>query len=77
MELERNEESGEMYSTNEQGEYAPEEGVPCFSVQGLTNTLTEIGQEVSEVEPPVREYAMLLEVMMVDCPGHLCPPAFS
>ena len=33
--------------------------------------LTEIGQEVTEVQPPARKYAMLLEVMMVDCVG--CP----
>ena len=77
MELERSEESGGMYSPDEQGEYAPEEGAPHFSVQGLTNTLTEIGQEVTEVQPPVREYVMLLEVMMADHPWHLHPPAFS
>ena len=77
MELERSEESGEMYSHDEQGEYAPKEGAPCFSVQGLSDALTEIGQEVTEVQPPVGEYAMLLEVMMVDHPGCLCPLSFS
>ena len=77
MEPERSEESGEMYSPDEQGEYTPEEGSPHFSVQGLTDALTEIGQEATEVQPPAREYAMLLEVMMADHPG--CPhtPAFS
>ena len=51
--------------------------MPCLSVQGLTNALTEIGQEVAEVQSSVEEYAMLLEVTMADHPGHLCPPAFS
>ena len=77
MEPERSEEAGGMYSPDEQGEYEPEEGAPCFSVQGLTDALTEIGQEVTKVQPPAREYAMLLEVMMVDHAGHLHPPAFS
>ena len=43
MELGRSEESGEMYSPDEQGEYAPKEGAPCFFVQGLTDALIEIG----------------------------------
>ena len=77
MELERNEESGKMFFPNKQGEYTPKEGAPYFSVQGLTDSLTEIGQEVTEVQPPVREYAMLFEVMMVDHPGCLHPLAFS
>ena len=70
MKLERSEESREMYSPHEQGDYVPEEGAPHFSVQGLTNALTEIGQEIAEVLPPAKEYAMLLEVMMADHPGH-------
>ena len=77
MKPERSEESGEMYSPDEQGEYVPEEDAPYFYVQGLTDTLTEFGQEVTEVQPAVREYAMLLEVMMADCLGCPHPPAFS
>ena len=77
MEPERSEESGEMYSPDEQGEYIPKEGVPCFSVQGLTDTLTEIGQKVTKVQPSLREYAMLLEVTMADRLGCLRPLAFS
>ena len=77
MELESSEESGEMYSPDEQGEYMLEEGAPHFSVQGLTDTLTEVSQEVTEVQSPAKEYVVLFEVMMVDYPGHLHPPVFS
>ena len=29
------------------------------------------------VQPPSEEFALLLKVMMADCPGRSCPPAFS
>ena len=77
MELESSEESREMYFPDEQGEYALEEGVPHFAVQGLTDALTEVSQEVMEVQPPTEEYVMLFEVMMADHPEHQHPPVFS
>ena len=46
-----------------------------FSVQGLMDMLTDIRQEVTEVQPPSREFAMQLEVMTADCLGHPHPPA--
>ena len=33
--------------------------------------------EVTVVQPPSEEYALMLEVTMADHPGHPCPPAFS
>ena len=33
--------------------------------------------EVTVVQPPAKEYALLLEVTMADQPGHPCLPAFS
>ena len=60
-----------MYSLNKQGEYMPELGMQNFSVQGLADVLTTLDPEVTEVPPPAEEYALLLEVMMVDPPG--CP----
>ena len=35
MECDREEESGEMYSPNESGEYTPHGDAPNFTVQGL------------------------------------------
>ena len=32
---------------------------------------------VTEVQPPPEEFALQLEVMMANCSGHPCPPAFS
>ena len=66
MELQR-EESGEMYSPDDQGEYAPTEaGRQNFSIQGLSDTLTSLDFEVTMVQPLVEEYALLLEVTMAD-----------
>ena len=51
MESSKGEESAEMYSPDEQGEYTPEvaapEGALCFSIQGLIDALTT---EVSDVQ---------------------------
>ena len=74
MEPNKGEESGEMYSFDEQGGYTPEEGVAHFSVQGA---LTTIEMEVTEVQLPSTEFAMQLEVMMADHLGHPHLPAFS
>ena len=75
MDSDRHEDSGEMYSPDKQGEYTPLDGAPKFSMQGLSDALADVGEEISE--SPVEEYAMMLEVMMADHPGRPCPPAFS
>ena len=66
MEPNKDEESGEMYSPEDQGEYMLKVGVWSFSVQGL-----------SKVQPPSEEFTLLLEVMMADHPGCPCPPVLS
>ena len=75
MDFDRCEHSGEMYSPDEQGEYALLNGAPRFSVQGLSNALADVGEGVTE--PPAEEYAMMLEVVMADHPGRPHPPTFS
>ena len=54
MEREREEESGDMYSPNESGEYTPCGDVPNFTVQGLQDALTEAESVVTEPPPPSR-----------------------
>ena len=76
MEPNKSEESGEMYSPDDQGEYMPEASTLSFSVQGLSDALMAL-ETVTEVQPPSEEFALQLEVMMANHPGHLCPPAFS
>ena len=56
-----------MYSPDEQGEYMPLDSIPRFSMQGLSDTLADVGEGITE--PPAEEYAMILEVTMADCPG--------
>ena len=75
MDSDRHEDSGEMYSLDEQGEYMPLDGTPRFSMQGLSDALADVKERITE--PPVEEYAMMLEVTMADHPGWLHPPAFS
>ena len=75
MDSDRRKDSGEMYSPDEQGEYAPLDGTPKFSMQGLSNALADVGEGITE--PLVEEYAMMLEVMMADHPGWPHPPTFS
>ena len=75
MDCNRYEDSGEMYSPDEQGQYIPLNGALRFSMQGLSNTLADVGEGITE--PPAEEYAMMLEVMTADQPGWPCPPAFS
>ena len=77
MDFHHGEESGEMYSPDEQGEYTPVDGAQALTVQGLTDALSGLELEDTVVEPPKEELILQLEVMMVDCPGHPCPPAFS
>ena len=76
MDSHRGEESGEIYSPNEQGEYTPEDGAQALTVQGLTDMLSGLESEDTVVEPPKEELILQLEVTMVDRPGHPRPPAF-
>ena len=48
MELHQ-EDSGERYLADEQGEYVPEVGAQNFSVQGLSDVLVSLNPEVTEV----------------------------
>ena len=75
MDSDRHEDSGEMYSPDEQGEYMLLDGTPRFSMQGLSDALADVGEGINE--PPVEEYTMMLEVTMADHPGQLHPPTFS
>ena len=77
MEPNKGEESGEMYSPDDQGEYMPEAGMMSFSIQELSDALTVLDTEVTMFQPPSEEYALLLEVTMADCPGCPHPPTFS
>ena len=65
MELNR-EDAGEMYSPDKQGEYMPKVGSQNFSIQGLSDMLTSLESEVTVVQPPAEEYALLLEFIMAD-----------
>ena len=76
MEPNKSEESGEMYSPDDQGEYVHEVGALSFSIQGLSDALTAL-ETMTEVQPPSEEFALQLEVMMADQSGHPHPPAFS
>ena len=58
MESSKGEESGEMYSPDEQGEYVSKVGASNFSVQGLSNALTALETEVTEVQLPSVEFAL-------------------
>ena len=77
MEHEGEEESGEMFSPNESGEYMPCDNVARFTVQGMRDALTVAESTVTEPPHLADEYIIQLEVTMVDWPGRLCPPAFS
>ena len=72
MDSDRCEDSGEMYSPDDQGEYTPLDGAPRFSMQGLSNALADVGEGITQ--PPAEEYAMMLEVTMANRPH---PPVFS
>ena len=75
MDSDRHEDSGEMYSPDEQGEYMLLDGTPRFSMQGLSDALADVGERING--PPAEEYTMMLEVMMADHPGWPHPPVFS
>ena len=65
MELHQ-EDSGEMYSPDDQGEYVPEVGMQSFSIQSLLDALTSLDFKLTVVQPPAEEYTLLLEVTMAD-----------
>ena len=55
MDSDRHEDSGEMYSPDEQGKYMPLDGTQRFSMQGLSDALADVGEGITE--PPAEEYA--------------------
>ena len=71
----RHKDSGEMYSPDDQGEYTSLDSAPQFSMQGLSDVLADVGEEMDET--PAEEYVMLLEVTMADHPDQPHPPALS
>ena len=75
MDLNRHEDSGEMYSPDDQGEYTSLDETPQFSLQGLSDVLADIGEGTGQTS--AEEYALTLEVTMADRPGRPRPPAFS
>ena len=56
MDANHRDESGEMYSPNEQGEYMSMDGAPRFSVQELSDALSGLGSKDTIVEPPQRKW---------------------
>ena len=60
MEPNKGEESGEMYSPDDQGENLSEVGMLSFSVQGLSDALTTLDSEVTMIQPSSQEFALLL-----------------
>ena len=77
MDSHHGEESGKMYSPDDQGEYTLADGTQAVTVQGLTDALSGLESEDTVVEPPEEELILQLEVKMADCPGRPCPLAFS
>ena len=75
MDCDRREDSGEMYSPDNQGEYTPLDETPRFSLQGLSDALAGIGEGMGKTS--VEEYALMLEVTMANRPGRPHPPTFS
>ena len=66
MECEREEESGEMFSPNESGEYTLHGDMESFTVQGLRDALTAVESTITEPPCPTDEFINQLEVMMAD-----------
>ena len=75
MDPDRREDSGDMYSPDDQGEYTSLDETPRFPLQGLSNTLADVGKGTGKTS--AEEYALTLEVMMADRPGYPHPPVFS
>ena len=66
-----------MYLPDDKGEYMSKVGMQNISIQGLSNALMTLESEVTVVQPPAEEYALLLEVTMAVQPRYLYPPTFS
>ena len=47
MDSYRHQDSEEMYSPDEQGEYVPLNGAPRFSMQGLPNALADVREGIT------------------------------
>ena len=75
MDPDRREDSREMYSPDDQGEYTSMNKAPRFSLQGLSDALVDVREGTGETS--AEEYAMMLEVTMADCPSRPHPSAFS
>ena len=78
MEHEREEESGEMYSPNESGEYTLHSDcteLHCAGVEGCSHQSRVC--MVTGPPHPAEEFIIQLEVTMADQPGRPCPPAYS
>ena len=75
MDPNRHEDSGEMYSPDDQGEYKSLDETPQFSLQGLSNALGDVGEGMGKTS--AEEYTLMLEVTMADHPGRPHPPTFS
>ena len=56
IECEREEDSGEMFSPNESGEYMPCGDAASFTVQGLRDALTAAESTVTEPLHPADEF---------------------
>ena len=75
MDPDRCEDSGEMHSTDDQGEYTSLDEALHFSLWGLSDALVDVREGTAETL--AEEYSMMLEVMMAYRPGQPCPPTFS
>ena len=75
MDPDRHEDSGEMYSPDDQGECTSLDETLRFSLQGLSDALADVGEDTGKTS--AEEYTLMLEVTMVDRPGRPYPPAFS
>ena len=79
MDHNKGEESDKMYLPDEQGEYGTATKASSFTIQGLSDALTTLDPqvtEVTEVPLPEVEYALQLEVTMAGQPGQSRPPPF-
>ena len=70
MDSDRREDSGEMYSQTTKGSTHHWTRPPNFPCRGCPMHLQMLGKGQEE-------YAMMLEVMMADCPGRPHSPTFS
>ena len=75
MDPDRHEDSGEMYSPDNQGEYTSLDKTLQFSLQGLSDALADVGEGTGKTS--AEEYTLTLEVTMADHPGRPHPPTFS